>query len=131
METSTTYSRVEKLKQKKELGLLFEKGKWKTHHYLRVVFYENKLENPEQGKFGVCVSKRYFKKAVDRNRIKRLLRECYRLNKDLYTASFGETTLTMLFWISKELPKKQEDVLVEFKKICEKVAKTRTASTSV
>lgn len=40
---------------------------------------EGEPESPLQ--FGVGVSKRYFKRAVDRNRIKRLVREAYRTQK--------------------------------------------------
>ena len=114
------YPRKEKLKQKKDIGNLFEKGKWKTCHQLRIIFYKDKT-NENNNLFGVSVSKRYFKKAVDRNRIKRLMRECYRLNKEIYLQSFGEGSIAMLFWISKDLPQHYSEVEKEFLKLCDKV----------
>lgn len=118
------YSRKEKLKQDKDISLLFEKGKWKTCGNIRIKFLKlpedtdgfNILDNP---KVGVSVSKSFFKKAVHRNRIKRLLREVYRLNKNAFSEKFGTRTLAMLFWNSKEIPYNYKDVEKNFLKLCE------------
>ncbi|CAA7195730.1 ribonuclease P protein component [Chryseobacterium potabilaquae] len=115
------YSRAEKLKKNAEITLLFEKGKWLTSGNLRIITLKNKPTFPiESTKFAVSVSKKYFKKAVHRNRIKRLMREAYRLNKSIFQQAFGEKTLTMLFWVSPEMPKKFQDVETQFKQLCQK-----------
>lgn len=117
--TNYKYPTEEKLKEKDEITLLFEKGKWKNSGSLRIIILKHHPDLPvENEKIGVSVSKRYFKKAVFRNRVKRLLRECYRLNKDLYKESFGDKTVAMLFWVSPELPSKYQQVEEEFKKLC-------------
>ena len=113
------YPKAEKLKKDTEITLLFAKGKWRNCGNLRIIILKNHQDLPtENVKLGVSVSKRYFKKAVFRNRVKRLLRECYRLNKDLYKESFGDKTVAMLFWVSPELPSKYQQVEEEFKKLC-------------
>ncbi|HCN48877.1 MAG TPA: ribonuclease P protein component [Chryseobacterium sp.] len=117
---NSQYPRAEKLKKNTEISLLFDKGKWRTSGNLRIIILKDKPNIPiETGRFGVSVSKRYFKKAVHRNRIKRLLRECYRLNKALFKEAFGEKTMAMLFWVSSEMPPKYQDVEAQFKKLCE------------
>lgn len=117
---NSQYPRAEKLKKNTEISLLFDKGKWRTSGNLRIIILKDKPNIPiEAGRFGVSVSKRYFKKAVHRNRIKRLLRECYRLNKALFKEAFGEKTIAMLFWVSSEMPPKYQDVEAQFKKLCE------------
>ena len=119
------YPKEEKLKKENEITLLFAKGKWRSSGNLRIIILKNHpdLQN-ENVKLGVSVSKRYFKKAVYRNRVKRLLRECYRLNKDLFKASFGDKTIAMLFWVSNELPEKFQDVEAEFIKLCQSQKKS-------
>ena len=112
----TRYSKAQKLKSKRELDLLFEKGRWKTVGNLRIVTYSS----PDLTgiKIGVSVSKRYFKKAVHRNRIKRLLREAYRLNKNSFTEAFGTEGNFMLFWVSSVMPKDYNEVREAFLKLC-------------
>lgn len=117
---NSKYPRAEKLKKNTEISLLFDKGKWRTCGNLRIIILKDKPTVPvESGKFGVSVSKRYFKKAVHRNRIKRLLRESYRLNKELFKNAFGEKTMAMLFWVSPQMPPKFQDVEEQFIKLCE------------
>ncbi|WP_315053263.1 ribonuclease P protein component [Chryseobacterium indoltheticum] len=119
------YPKDEKLKKDNEITLLFAKGKWKSCGNLRIIILKNHPDlQTENVKLGVSVSKRYFKKAVYRNRIKRLLRECYRLNKDLFKTSFGEKTIAMMFWVSNELPEKFQDVEAEFIKLCQSQKKS-------
>lgn len=118
--TNFKYPSAEKLKKNTEISLLFEKGKWRTNGNLRIIILKNKPAAPvERTKFAVSVSKKYFKKAVYRNRIKRLLRESYRLNKDLFKEAFGEKTMAMLFWASSEMPGKFQEVEAQFIRLCQ------------
>lgn len=97
-----TYPKHEKLKSKKTIDLLFSEGKSVSKYPLRLVFVPVKLENDEKIKLGVSVSKKYFKKAVDRNYYKRLLRECYRLNKKILLENLDQPYAVMFFYQSKE-----------------------------
>ncbi|WP_317045208.1 ribonuclease P protein component [Formosa algae] len=76
-----TYGKTEKLKSKITIEKLFTEGKSVSAYPLRLVYLKTSFEDNVTIKAGVSVSKRNFKLAVDRNRIKRLLREAYRLNK--------------------------------------------------
>lgn len=75
------FPKAERLKSQKQIDELFAGGKSVSAFPVRAVYAfapaaEGKLQ------VGVSVSKRHFKRAVDRNRIKRLLREAYRLQKE-------------------------------------------------
>jgi ribonuclease P protein component len=74
-------SKKERLKSRKQIDLLFQQGKSFSAFPLRVTFRVEPSEAPGL-QAGFTVSKRNFKRAVDRNRIKRLLREAYRLRKN-------------------------------------------------
>jgi ribonuclease P protein component len=76
-----SYNSTEKLKSRKQLDALFTKGRSVSVFPIKVFFAEVNEETDASIKAGVGVSSKHFKKAVDRNRIKRLLREAYRLNK--------------------------------------------------
>lgn len=102
-----TYPKHEKLKKKKYIDLLFSEGRTVTKYPLRLVYVPVKdLDVPLQ--MGVSVSKKYFKKAVDRNYFKRVLRECYRLNKDLLLSDLPEPYVMMFFYQTKERLSYQE-----------------------
>ena len=102
-----SYNKKEKLKSRKALEQLFTKGKSFSVFPVKVFYMPmtDAMDHPVN--VGVGVSARNFKKATDRNRIKRLLRECYRLNKlSLNTlVSAKQTQLAVFFlYIGKELP---------------------------
>lgn len=96
-----TYPKNEKLKSHNTIGLLFSEGKSVSKYPLRLVYVENP-NSDEKIKIGVSVSKRYFKKAVDRNRYKRLLRESYRLNKHILLESSEKKYAFMLLYQTNE-----------------------------
>ncbi|WP_299156168.1 ribonuclease P protein component [uncultured Tenacibaculum sp.] len=82
-----TLGEQERLKSKKLLGKLYEEGKSIKVFPLRMVYIQTEHTSKFPVQVGVSVPKRNFKKAVDRNRIKRLLRETYR--KEKYTVYDG------------------------------------------
>ena len=97
-----TYPKVEKLKSKTTIDSLFSIGRSISKYPLRLIYVPIELENDEKIKFGVSVSKKYFKKAVDRNYFKRVLRETYRLNKHLLLENFDKPYALMFFYQTKE-----------------------------
>ena len=103
-----TYPKHEKLKSKNTIDLLFSDGNSVSKFPLRLVYVENTEENAELIKMGVSVSKKYFKKAVDRNYYKRVLRETYRLNKHLLIDSLQKPYAFMFFYQTKERLSYQE-----------------------
>jgi ribonuclease P protein component len=101
-EMNFNYPKNEKLKSKITIGLLFSEGKSVSKYPLRLVYHSGALGDDQQLKVGVSVSKKYFKKAVDRNYFKRVLRETYRLNQHLLKDQLNKPYALMFFYQSKE-----------------------------
>ena len=78
---SPRISKAERLKSRKLINSLFSSGHSFVEHPIRVVWATAQTPTPSPIQVGVTVSPRKFPRAVQRNRIKRLLREAYRLNK--------------------------------------------------
>ena len=97
-----TYPKNERLKSKTTIGLLFSEGKSVSKYPLRLVYCQAEADSEEKIKIGVSVSKKYFKKAVDRNYFKRVLRETYRLNKHLLWDNLEEPYSFMFFYQTKD-----------------------------
>jgi ribonuclease P protein component len=100
-----TLGKKERLKSRKQIDDLFLKGKSFPVFPLRVTWLFVPAGRPEL-QAGVTVSKRNFKKAVHRNRIKRLLREAYRLEKEALLASVNEKSIRahlFFMYVDKEL----------------------------
>jgi ribonuclease P protein component len=107
MATAYSYNKKEKLKSRKRIEELFAKGKSFSVFPVKVFFTVAAAGSFEPVQAGVGVSARNFKKAVDRNRIKRLLRECYRLNKSgLHETAASEAKAVAAFflYVGRELP---------------------------
>ena len=99
-----SFSEKEKNKSKKTIEKLFEEGRSLSAFPLRLVYLGTTFEDEVIVKTGVSVSKRNFKLAVDRNRIKRLMREAYRLNKNTYFNNMTTPYALMILYIGKEKP---------------------------
>lgn len=97
-----TFHIKERLKSQKIIEKLFLQGKSVTVYPLKLLYLETVHWDGAKIKTGVSVSKRNFKKAVDRNRIKRLLREAFRLNKGEYFNNIPTSYALMILYIGKD-----------------------------
>lgn len=100
----------QKLKSRKVIGQLFESGKHAKAYPIRAVFGISAF-NSEYHKahvqMGISVSKRSFKSAVDRNRIKRQVREAYRMYHAQLLSAAEERNLhlaIMMIYIDRKEP---------------------------
>jgi len=122
-----TYPKNERLKSKTTIGLLFSEGKSVSKYPLRLVYRIGETNQEEKIKIGVSVSKKYFKKAVDRNYFKRVLRETYRLNKHLLWDNLEEPYSFMFFYQTKDKLSYEEintKTIQLFEKFLQQLSKT-------
>lgn len=106
-----TLGSQERIKSTKLIDTLFSGSNSQSiaAYPLRVVYLTATRDNEAmQTQMMVSVSKRHFKRAVKRNRVKRQIREAYRLNKQILLESLNthhsQVSLTMAFiWQSDEL----------------------------
>jgi len=92
-----TLGKAERLKSKKLIDRLYEEGNSIKVFPLRMVYLQTEHTSEFPAQVGVSVPKRNFKRAVDRNRIKRLMREAYRKQKYMV---YDELEIPYVFMIS-------------------------------
>jgi ribonuclease P protein component, eubacterial len=96
-----TFPKQEHLKSKSAIDALFASPTGSLKSYPLVFFYK-KTDQHSSTKVGVSVPKKKHRKAVDRNRIKRLMRESYRLSKPDYLPNLKGIDL-MIIYIAKSI----------------------------
>jgi ribonuclease P protein component len=99
--------KTERLKSRKQIDTLFAGGKGFSVFPIRVMYQFFPAGEQSHLQIGVTASKRSFKKAVDRNRIKRLLREAYRLQKEALQNTLkeaGKSGVVFFLYTGKTLP---------------------------
>ncbi len=102
-----TYGKKEKLKSRKLLDQVFREGRSFTVFPLKVFYARPAAVQDFAVKLGVGSSGRFFRKAVHRNRIKRVLREAYRYHKQPlhnHLEASGQQVVVFLLYIDKVLP---------------------------
>lgn len=102
-----TLSKEERICSKKLINELFTgNGRSMTAFPLRVVFMKRTIvDDQPRAAMLVSVPKRYFKHAVDRNRVKRQVREAFRRNKSIITRNLTDDheAVAMAFvWLTDE-----------------------------
>ena len=103
-----TFKKEERLKSKKAIEFLFTKGKQKNFFPLKVFVSNGIADNPFPVQFMVSVPKKKVRSAVKRNRIKRLIREAWRLNKNMLYKEMKKSDLhvnVMFMYLNAEEPK--------------------------
>ncbi len=102
-----SYPTKEKLKSRQLIERLFAEGESVTKFPLKLVFAKADLAEDVKVQAGVSVAKRKVKLAVNRNRIKRLTREAYRLHKHLVFNKIETSYAFMFLYLGKEEPSQE------------------------
>jgi len=111
-----TLGKQERLKRRKLIEKLYTEGKSVKNFPLRMMYLQTQHTSDFPCQVGVSVPKRNFKLAVSRNRIKRLLRESYRLQKEIVYNNLEEPYVFMISYIGKEEPV-YEEVFLKMQKL--------------
>ncbi|HHB51509.1 MAG TPA: ribonuclease P protein component [Saprospiraceae bacterium] len=96
-----TLGKHERLKSRTLIKKLYEEGQTLKVFPLRMMYLQTNHTSKFPTQVGVSVPKRNFKHAVDRNRIKRLMRESYRKNKYLVYNEVDEPYVYMIYYLAK------------------------------
>ena len=85
-EKKYSFSKNERIKSNKEISRIFNCGIFLFSEHISLCYTESSVINPKFNKIAVSVAKKHFKSAVKRNKLKRQIREVYRLNNDIINA---------------------------------------------
>jgi ribonuclease P protein component len=88
-----TFGKEERLSHRNQIDALFTEGRTFNVSPFKVIYKVVDAVTTPQIKIMVAVPKKKFKRAVDRNRLRRLIRESYRLNKHLLTEMIMTSTI--------------------------------------
>ena len=104
--TPNKFPSQNKIKGRLAIPELFKSGSQQKVFPLKSVYRKGEILHPLKIKFAVSVPKKLFKRAVDRNQIKRYLRESVRIHRDIFTQSENPNFLhsVMIIYISREMP---------------------------
>lgn len=97
-----TLGKDEKLKSRKSIAELFQNGSSVKSFPIKMIYTRINEGCGTSMKVAFSVPKRKFKLAVDRNRIKRMMRECYRQNKHSFYMEAKSYNVMFIYMGAKE-----------------------------
>lgn len=111
-----TLGKQERLKSKKLIEKLYAEGDSVKIFPLRMMYVQTVHTSEFPCQVGVSVAKRNYKLAADRNRLKRLMRETYRLQKQIVYNNLDKPYVFMISYIGSE-EIKYEDLYLKMEKL--------------
>ncbi len=118
-----TLGKEERLKSRKLIEKLYKEGNSIKIFPLRMIFLQTEHTSNYPAQAGFSVPKRNFKNAVDRNHLKRLLRETYRKQKHTVYDTVDKPYIYMILYLGKDILK-YADIELKMEKLLNLFAKT-------
>lgn len=118
-----TFTKAARLSRKKYIKDLFETGSSLFIFPLKVLYKEDTQSRIKNNQVLISVPKKFHKTAVKRNRIKRLIREAYRINQFILSDATDKKYFIAYIYVTenifefKELENKLKESLVRLKNI--------------
>ena len=117
-----TFTKAERVTGAKRVDALFASSKSFISYPLRVVYLQHEQSSIASCSILVTVPKKRIKKAVHRNRVKRLIRESYRLNKELvHDINLGNQSLDIAFVYVKNTISDYREIYKAMQKALDKI----------
>jgi ribonuclease P protein component len=112
---ANTFPKSERLCSRLVIDEIFSTGKElkKFPFLIKYIYTKEKRQNPTQ--ITVSVPKRRAKRAVDRNRLRRQIKEAYRLNKSEFQAYFDKSGTAIVLFLIYTGKEKEEYAFLEEK----------------